>query len=94
MKLEARAPHAVEVVQAAGAAQALDGELYRLSKVYGAHAAWERRMDLAAASATARLPGLPSSHCALDTLLNRDDKLGFEDFLNRASLPRRKVVHV
>ena len=84
MRLEARAPHAIETVQAAGAAQALDADLFRLRAVYGAAAAWERRMDLAAARATARLPGLPSSHCAVDTLLGRDDKIGFEDYLNSA----------
>jgi hypothetical protein len=84
MRLEALAPHAIETMQAVGAAQALDADLYRLRAVYGAAAAWERRMDLAAARATARLPGLPSSHCAVDTLLGRDDKIGFEDYLNSA----------
>ena len=90
MRLEARAPHAIETVQAAGAAQALDADLFRLRNVYGAAAAWERRMDLAAARATARLPGLPSSHCAVDTLLGRDDKIGFEDYLNSACAAARR----
>lgn len=90
MRLEARAPHAIETVQAAGAAQALDADLFRLRTVYGAAAAWERRMDLAAARATARLPGLPSSHCAVDTLLGRDDKIGFEDYLNSACAAARR----
>lgn len=88
LAVEAKAAHPVEVAQARGAALKLEGELYRLERVYGKHAAWERRMDLAAAAATARLPGLPSSHAALDTLLGRDATIAFEDVLNGARQTR------
>lgn len=73
------APHPVEQVQATHLKNALDADLYRAERVYGRHAAWEKRMDLANAATIKRLPGLPSSHAALDTLLGRDDKIGFED---------------
>jgi hypothetical protein len=53
-------------------------------RVYGHHAAWEKRMDRAVLSQIQRLPGgPPSSFAMLDSFLGRDDKLGFEDTLNR-----------
>lgn len=59
------------------------------ARVYGAHAAWEKRMDRAALSSMQRLPGGPSSSFALlDSFLGRDEKIGFEDVLNRASAGR------
>ena len=61
-----------------------EAEQYRLERVYGAAAAWERRMERAVLSQVARLPGIPSSHVGLDHLLGRDGKIGFEDVLNRA----------
>lgn len=79
LRLAAMAPHPVEQVQAMQMKNALDADLYRAERVYGRHAAWEKRMDIANAATIKRLPGLPSSHAALDTLLHRDDKIGFED---------------
>jgi len=58
-----------------------DSDLYRTERVYGLHAAWEKRMDRAVLSTVARLPGIPSSHVGIDTLLRRHDKMGFEDVL-------------
>ena len=31
-----------------------------------------------------RLPGLPSSHTGIDTILNRDETIDFEDYLGSA----------
>lgn len=59
--------------------------MYLEERVYGAHVAFERRMDRAVLAQVHRLPGvgLPSSHLAVDFVLGRDAKIGFEDYLNR-----------
>lgn len=59
-----------------------DSDMYRVERVYGSHAAWEKRMDRAVLSQARRLPGIPSSFSGLDTIMGRDDKIGFEDFLS------------
>lgn len=58
--------------------------MYLEERVYGAHVAFERRMDRAVLSQVGRLPGigLPSSHLGIDFVLGRDTKIGFEDYLN------------
>lgn len=69
--------------------------LYITERVYGSHAAWEKRMDRAVLSQVQRLPGLPSSHVGLDALLGKDQKLEWEDVLNvpelRPSMPKLSV---
>ena len=63
---------------------AWDADMLRVERVYGMHAAWEKRMDRAMLSQVQRLPGGPaSSFVGLDTFLNRDIKMGFEDTLGR-----------
>ena len=59
-------------------------KMYLEERVYGAHVAYERRMDRAVLSQVRRLPGvgLPSSHLGVDFVLGRDAKIGFEDYLN------------
>lgn len=53
-----------------------------IERVYGQHSAWEKRMDRAALSSFQRLPGgPPSSHVMIDSFLNRDSKVEFEDIL-------------
>lgn len=59
-----------------------DSSLFIAEKVYGTHAAWEKRMDKAVLSQIQRLPGAPSSHALLDSYLGRDDKIEVEDILN------------
>jgi hypothetical protein len=59
-----------------------DSSLFITEKVYGAAAAFEKRLDRAVLSTVQRAPGLPSSHALVDTLLGRDDKLEVEDVLN------------
>lgn len=61
-----------------------EADQFRLERVYGAHAAWERRMERAVLAQVQRLPGVPSSHVGLDHVLGRDERIGFEDVLNRA----------
>lgn len=61
-----------------------EADQYLLERVYGSHAAWEKRMERAVLSQVQRLPGIPSSHVGIDHVLGRDDKIGFEDILNCA----------
>lgn len=82
-KFEARAPHPVETIQSQELRRQWDADLYRVERVYGMAAAWEKRMDRAVLASVARLPGIPSSHIGIDTLLHRHTKIGFEDYLGR-----------
>ena len=83
LKQAALAPHPVEQVQAEHLRNEWESKMFLLERVYGAHAAWEKRMDRAALATTRRLPGVASSHVGIDHLLGRDDKIFFEDYLNR-----------
>ena len=60
-----------------------EADQFRLERIYGSHAAWERRMERAVLSQVQRLPGIPSAHIGLDFKLGRDEQIGFEDILNR-----------
>ena len=62
---------------------AWDAKVSGVEKVYGSAAAMSLSMDRALLAQFQRGPGLESSFCGLDTFLGRDDKLGFEDYLNR-----------
>jgi hypothetical protein len=77
-------PHPVEAIQRANLAHEWELSLDMTAKVYGQHAAWEKRMDRAALASIQRLPGgPPSSHAHLDSWLGRCSRMGFEDVLNR-----------
>jgi len=52
-----------------------DADQFLLTQVYGATAAWERRMERSVLSQVQRLPGVPSAHVGLDHMLGRDDKV-------------------
>merc|ERR1719223_976411 len=53
-----------------------------LERVYGSHAALRFRTEKAILTQFQRLPGLKSEFVGLDTLMGRDDTMGFEDFLS------------
>ncbi|XP_068702353.1 proteasome maturation protein-like [Montipora capricornis] len=55
-----------------------------LRNTQGLHAPLKLQMERAVASKIQRLPCLPSSMVALDTLMGTDESIGFEDFLNVA----------
>ncbi|XP_038063212.1 proteasome maturation protein-like [Patiria miniata] len=57
-------------------------EFQMLRKTQGLHAPLKLQMELQAARQIQRAPCLPSSNASLDTLLNRDETIGFEDYLN------------
>ena len=58
-----------------------ENRLLLLERVYGPAAAMHLKQQHEILRRVSRLPGLPSSHIALDTLLARDTSMGFEDFL-------------
>lgn len=53
-----------------------------LRNIQGLHAPLKLQMEYRAARQIQRLPFLPSSNLALDTLRGSDDMVGFEDILN------------
>jgi len=57
-------------------------EFHMLRQTQGLHAALKLQMELKAARQIQRAPCLPSSNASLDTLLGRDESIGFEDYLN------------
>lgn len=74
-----------------------EAKLFMTERVYGAHAAWEQRMDRAALAQTRRLPGVPSAHIGLDHVLGLDDRIDFCDVLgrewgDRQALPSRRCT--
>ncbi|KAK2550888.1 Proteasome maturation protein [Acropora cervicornis] len=59
-------------------------EFKMLRNTQGLQAPLKLQMERAMASKIQRLPCLPSSMIALDTLMGTDECIGFEDFLNVA----------
>ncbi|XP_071786663.1 proteasome maturation protein-like [Asterias amurensis] len=57
-------------------------EFLMLRKTQGLHAPLKLQMEIHAAKQIQRAPCLMSSNASLDTLLGRDESIGFEDFLN------------
>ena len=62
----------------------LQTQLTVLRNTQGLHAPLRLSMELKAADRVGRLPFLSSSNLMRDTLLGKDDEIGFEDFLNTA----------
>jgi len=61
--------------------QKWESKVARVSQIYGSHAALRLQMDRAVLSQFKRLPGMRSSFVGLDTMLGRDEEIGFEDYL-------------
>ena len=51
----------------------------------------QMKMEASILSQVRRLPGLPSSHVGLDTLLGRDTTIDFEDYLGDPRVSERAV---
>jgi len=73
--------HPVEVVQEQLYTSELDRRCNMLHKTQGMHAPMRLQVEHAIFSQYHRLPGLHSEFCGLDTLMDRDETLGFEDIL-------------
>mmetsp|Transcript_2404 Transcript_2404/g.5186 ORF Transcript_2404/g.5186 Transcript_2404/m.5186 type:complete len:127 (+) Transcript_2404:67-447(+) len=74
--------HPIERVQAMTHKQAWDSKVARVGQIYGSHASLRLQMDRAILAQFQRLPGMHSNFSGLDTLLGRDEDIGFEDYLN------------
>lgn len=77
-----RVGHPVESLQRDALTSPWERKVYSAQRVYGGAAAMEMRLDRAILSQFQRGPGLESSFAGLDSLLGRDETLGFEDYLN------------
>lgn len=72
--------------------QAWDSKVARVGQIYGSHASLRLQMDRAILAQFQRLPGMHSNFSGLDTLLGRDEEIGFEDYLNGACLHHSVAV--
>jgi len=52
-----------------------------MGNVYGTHLPMRVRIEMNILSQVQRLPGLPSHHVGLDTIMGRDETIDFEDYL-------------
>ena len=59
----------------------LERKHHVMGNVYGSHLPMAIKMEMNILSQVQRLPGLPSSHIGLNTVLGRDETIGFEDYL-------------
>jgi proteasome maturation protein len=86
--------HPVQKLQKNSLRDELQNRLYMLSNTYGRHSALRLQMDLAIFSQMQRLPGLPSSNVAIETLLGMDSDISFADYLNDPEYSEKMVdVH-
>jgi len=83
--------HPVEVVQEQLYTSELDRRCNMLHKTQGMHAPMRLQVEHAIFSQYHRLPGLHSEFCGLDTLMDRDETLGFEDILQGLPLASWKL---
>uniref|UniRef100_A0A6U4HD01 Proteasome maturation factor UMP1 n=1 Tax=Phaeomonas parva TaxID=124430 RepID=A0A6U4HD01_9STRA len=75
--------HPVEEFQQIRASSELAGKVDMVRSIYGTGAAMGLKTEVQAFSADTRLPGLAQSRVGLDTVLNNDVKVGFEDVLGQ-----------
>mmetsp|Transcript_48117 Transcript_48117/g.112508 ORF Transcript_48117/g.112508 Transcript_48117/m.112508 type:complete len:146 (-) Transcript_48117:111-548(-) len=74
--------HPVEKLLLDGPRREEQQEMITKSLVYGQHAPLRAKMERELLSSVQRLPGLPSSLVGLETLLDKDDEIDFEDVFN------------
>mmetsp|Transcript_31660 Transcript_31660/g.72463 ORF Transcript_31660/g.72463 Transcript_31660/m.72463 type:complete len:149 (+) Transcript_31660:45-491(+) len=73
--------HPVEDIQKNWLRNQIETEHYALGHMYGKHLPMQIRMEVDILSQVQRLPGLPNSNLGIETILGRDDKIDFEDYL-------------
>jgi len=76
------AVHPVHVIQATSEKQKELLRNFTLANVYGSHMPLRLQMEQTILSQIQRLPGLHSSFAGLETLLGKDEEIGFEDIFN------------
>lgn len=65
-----------------------------MGQMYGKHLPMQIRMELDILSQVQRLPGLPNSNLGMETILGRDDKIDFEDYLGGVSLKCMPILAI
>jgi len=83
--------HPVEMIQKNSFKSSEALRKFTTANIFGSHMMLRMQMDQALLSRFQRLPGLPSEYCGLDTIMNLDEDLGFEDYLNE---PQNSVAFV
>ncbi|KNC53398.1 proteasome maturation protein [Thecamonas trahens ATCC 50062] len=84
---ELRPMHPVEAIEANAPAQEAALTKHALDATFGSHAFLRTQFEAAVFSQYHRLPGLPSSFVALDTLSGADESISFADYLGDARDP-------
>lgn len=74
--------HPVEKIQLTHMHKAIEQEDIMLGMTFGSYAPFQRHMERTLLSQFQRLPGLPSSLSGLKTVMDMDETIEFEDYLN------------
>jgi hypothetical protein len=84
LEQEKNTHHSIEVLQSSSEVEwAL--KLDTIRRTYGSHMAMRLATEKAILSRSHRLPGLESSHVALETLMGTAESIDYKDFLNGKS---------
>merc|ERR1719284_923706 len=90
---DGQARHPVEKLLIDSGKRAEQQEMMALSLVHGMHAPMRTKMERELLSQFQRLPGLPSSLVGLETVMDQDDTIEFEDILNlEQNAPTSKIT--
>ncbi len=79
---ELTAPHPIQAVQRSSHSSAWNAKLDVVRRTHGSHMAMRLATERETLSRIRRLPGLESSHIALQTMMGTDETVDFPDFLN------------
>eukprot|EP00743_Colponemidia_sp_Colp-15_P001981 GILK01002154.1.p1 GENE.GILK01002154.1~~GILK01002154.1.p1 ORF type:complete len:126 (+),score=14.27 GILK01002154.1:228-605(+) len=86
--------HPVETMQKMHFQTEEQTKMKMYGSLYGTHLPLRLNMERSILAQFGRLPGLPSSHVGLDTMLGRDEEIVFEDYLNDSALTQdQKPLH-
>ncbi|KAA8493581.1 Proteasome maturation protein-like [Porphyridium purpureum] len=83
--MDATVVHPVQRIEHMSERQARETRDAALADLYGIHMPMRMEMERQIVSQFHRLPGLPSSHLALEFLNNTDLKIDFADYMNLPS---------
>ncbi|OQR85315.1 hypothetical protein THRCLA_23042 [Thraustotheca clavata] len=82
---DSRAVHEVQRLEMHQRLRGFEGKMNTVEQIYGKAAAMRLRTEKILLEQHVRMPGLPSSHVGLDTILGNDDVIDFTDVLNEPS---------
>eukprot|EP00127_Corallochytrium_limacisporum_P002257 Clim_evm45s109 gene=Clim_evmTU45s109 len=85
--------HPLEHAQLVGHQHAHNAKMANLGRTQGVHMPLRINTELALASQPKRLPGLPESNLAVETLTGQDETIDFEDVLGRDEYEMEADLH-